>query len=121
MNSRIKVVRNAYGLTLEKFGNRLGVSKAAISRIERGDRSVTEQMVKSICREFGINEEWLRTGNGPMRIEYSNEERYSINVAKLQRTDDETLMRWVNAIAETNPEALKEIESFMKKLLEIDE
>ena len=56
-----------------------------------------------------------------MKNPISGEERYSINIAKLQRTDDETIIRWVNAIAETKPEILKEIESFMKKILNIEE
>ena len=51
-----------------------------------------------------------------MKNPISDEEQYSINIAKLQRTDNETIIRWVNAIAETKPELLKEIESFMKKI-----
>ena len=46
---RIKDVRNSLGLTLEKFGEKLGVTKTAISRLEKGERSLTEQMTKSIC------------------------------------------------------------------------
>ena len=52
---------------------------------------------------------------------YTPDDRYAINVAKLQRTDDETIIRWVNAIAETSPDALREIEGFMKRLLGLDE
>lgn len=66
MNERIKTLRKALGLTLEKFGERLGVGKAALSRIENGSNSVTDQMFKSICREFNVNENWLRTGEEPM-------------------------------------------------------
>ena len=65
-NERVKQLRKAKGLTLEKFGERLGVSKAAISRIENGINSVTDQMRRSICREFGVREEWLRDGTGEM-------------------------------------------------------
>lgn len=63
---RIKELRKSLGLTLEKFGERLGVSRAALSNIENGNRSVTDQMFKSICREFNVNEEWLRDGTGDM-------------------------------------------------------
>ena len=59
---RIKDVRNSLGLTLEKFGEKLGVTKTAISRIEKGERSLTEQMTKSICREFSVDYMWLTTG-----------------------------------------------------------
>lgn len=66
---RIKDVRNSLGLTLEKFGEKLGVTKTAISRIEKGERSLTEQMTKSICREFSIDYMWLTTGEGEMFVE----------------------------------------------------
>lgn len=67
MNDRIRILRKSLGFTLKKFGERLGVSEGAMSNIEKGNRNVTEQMVKSICREFNINEEWLRTGKGDMK------------------------------------------------------
>ena len=68
MNERIKELRKTLGLTLEKFGERVGVTKVTISRIENNVNSVTEQMFKSICREFNVSEEWLRDGVGEMFI-----------------------------------------------------
>ncbi len=66
---RIKDVRNSLGLTLEKFGEKLGVTITAISRLEKGERSLTEQMTKSICREFSVDYMWLTTGEGEMFVE----------------------------------------------------
>ena len=62
-------MRNSLGLTLEKFGEKLGVTKTAISRLEKGERSLTEQMTKSICREFSVDYMWLTTGEGEMFVE----------------------------------------------------
>lgn len=70
---RIKEARKYLGLTLEKFGEKLGVGKTAISKLEKGENKLTEQMAKSICREFSISEEWLRTGSGNMRIPIEDE------------------------------------------------
>lgn len=70
---RVKEVRKHLCLTLEKFGERLGVQKSAISKIERGDTCLTEANIKLICREFNISEEWLRTGSGEMRIPVEDE------------------------------------------------
>lgn len=61
---RIKEVRKKLDLTLEEFGKKLGVGKTAISKIEKGQVNLTEHMFKSICREFNVSEEWLRTGEG---------------------------------------------------------
>ena len=66
---RVKEVRKSLGLTLEKFGARLGVTKVAISNIEKGNRNLTEQMTKSICREFNVDYGWLTTGVGEMFVD----------------------------------------------------
>ena len=66
---RIKDVRKALGLTLEKFGERVGVTKQTVSRIENGVNNLTEQMTKSICREFSVDYLWLTTGEGEMFVE----------------------------------------------------
>lgn len=70
---RVKEVRKSLGLTLEKFGEKLGVTKVAISNIEKGNRNLTEQMTKSICREFGADYMWLTTGEGEMFVESDND------------------------------------------------
>lgn len=73
MNERINLIRRKSELNQEEMGNRLGVTKATISRIEKGITNITEQMIKSICREFNVNEDWLRNGTGEMFVKTSNE------------------------------------------------
>ena len=68
-NERIKELRKCLDCTLEKFGQRLGVGKTAISKIERGENKLTEQMRKAICREFNVDYMWLTTGKGEMFCE----------------------------------------------------
>lgn len=62
-NERIRIVRKDHELTMEEFGKRLGVAKNTISQIESGKNSVTNQMRVAICKEFNVNETWLRTGD----------------------------------------------------------
>ncbi len=118
-SERVTIIRKDKKLTMEKFGKHLGVTKTAISRIESGINNLTNANIMAICREFNVNEKWLRTGEGD--IYYTPDDRYAMNVEKLKQTDDETIIRWVNAIAETNPDTLREIEGFMKKLLDLNE
>ncbi len=66
---RIREVRKSLDLTLEKFGERLGVKKNAISALENGRNSLTDQMTKSICREFHVDYIWLTSGEGEMFVE----------------------------------------------------
>lgn len=63
---RVKEIRKALNLTLEKFGEKLGVTKVAISNIEKGNRNLTDQMAKSICREYNVNNIYLLYGKGEM-------------------------------------------------------
>lgn len=64
LGERIREVRKSLKMTMDQFGERIGVTKSTISNIENGNRNATEHMIKSICREFEVNEEWLRTGAG---------------------------------------------------------
>ena len=73
---RIREVRKSLDLTLEKFGERLGVKKNAISALENGRNSLTDQMTKAICREFHVDYIWLTSGEGEMFVE-SDDDFYS--------------------------------------------
>jgi len=64
MNERIKNLRKALSLTGAEFGERIGITKSSVSTIESGRSNPSEQTIRSICREFGANEVWLRTGEG---------------------------------------------------------
>ena len=74
MNERLKAIRKELSLSQEAFGKKLGVTGAGISKIESGDRSLTEQMILAICREFNVREEWLRNGTGEMFLDFKEDE-----------------------------------------------
>ena len=66
LGSRVKLLRKQLNLSQEAFGLKLGVTGAGISKIENGLRNLTEQMIILICKEYNINESWLRFGEGEM-------------------------------------------------------
>ena len=80
---RVKQIRKNKGMTLEKFGERVGVTKQTVSRIENGVNALTEQMLLSICREFNVNENWLRNGEGEMFKERSPSDEIGYYVEEL--------------------------------------
>lgn len=111
MNERIKELRKALGLTLDKFGERLGVSKVAISLIENGKNSLTDQMFKSICREFNVREEWLRSGNGEMFVQMSRDEEIASFVNSIQQgCTDSFKKRFIKVLASLDESDWKFIE-----------
>lgn len=68
MNERLKLLRKHLHLSGEKFGKKIGLGKVAISDMENGRYKLTEQTILSICREYNVNEAWLRTGKGEMFV-----------------------------------------------------
>lgn len=117
---RVNAVRRTKEMTMEQFGERIGIQKSAISKIEKDKVNLSDQTVKSICREFGVNEVWLRTGEGGdknMFTKVSDDDRFSLNLGKLSKSENEMARNMLNAIAEADPEKLKIIEDFMKACL----
>ena len=68
IGSRIKAVRKALNLTTTKFGERIGIKNPSVSMIETGKSNPSDRTILSICREFNVNENWLRTGEGERAI-----------------------------------------------------
>ena len=64
MHERIKAIRTHFGLSQADFGNRIGVKQATVAGYENGSRTPLDAVIASICREFGVDETWLRTGVG---------------------------------------------------------
>lgn len=65
MNTRIEYVRKHEGLTQEQFAARIGLSRNYLWMLENGSRVPSDRTIKDICREFKVNEKWLRTGEEP--------------------------------------------------------
>lgn len=66
MKDRIKSLRKDLGLTQEKFAERLNIKRNTIANYEIGRNEPIDAVVSLICREFNVNEDWLRTGQGDM-------------------------------------------------------
>lgn len=88
---RVKAIRKAKEMSMEQFGERIGnISKSTISNIENGNRNLTDLMLKSICSEFNVNEDWLRTGaGGPENMFIPEDMRYLNTVGRLGNEQNE--------------------------------
>lgn len=108
-NERVREVRNALGLTLEKFGERIGLKKAAVSLIENGKNSVTEQVVKSICREFNVDYMWLTSGDGEMFIE--SDDDFMEKIDRIMAGENEARKNMLKALLNASDD---DIEAFQR-------
>ncbi len=68
ISDRVKELRKTLNLSQEAFGNKLGITKASVSRIENGVFNLTSQLSKLICKEFNVDYFWLTEGTGEMFI-----------------------------------------------------
>lgn len=93
MNERIRAIRKTLSLTMEAFGKRLGVGKTAISLIESGKNSVTDQMQKLICREFNVNADWLLYGTGEMFVTHTHDEEVAIYTQDILDSEDDEIAK----------------------------
>lgn len=116
MNERIKELRKALGLTLEKFGDRVGVTKQTVSRIENGKNNVTDQMFKSIVREFNVNPEWLESGEGEMFATLSTHNQIEKIVTTALNGEDDFRIQVFTALGEMTDEEWDMVKRFVEKL-----
>lgn len=119
MNERIKELRKTLGLTLERFGEALGVGKTSISKLENGERNLTERMFKDICREFDVREEWLRTGEGEMFKELSRSEKIAVFLTDVLKDEDDSFRKqFIEAFSELDLNDWKVLEGICNSIIE---
>lgn len=116
MNERIRELRKTLGLTLEKFGANLGVGKTAISKIESGDRGLTDQMFLSVVREYNVNPDWLRNGTGPMFLDAPDQNDFMTAAAGL--SDDPLVVSFLVEYAKLRPDERAVIKKYVDNILQ---
>lgn len=115
-NERVKEIRKTLGLTLEKFGERIGVTRGSMSNIENGNRNLTEQMTKSICREFSVDYMWLTTGEGEMFIDTDDD--FIERIDRIMAGEDEARKNLFKFMLELSYEDIAALDRLMKKAIE---
>lgn len=117
-NDRIKEARKSLGLTQDKFGERLGVGRSAISNIEAGSRGVTDQLRLAVCREFNVSEDWLRTGGGSMFVEPDEDEEISRFMGDILSGQPDFRRRLISVLARMTPDEWALLEEKIRELSE---
>lgn len=92
LGSRIRLVRSQSGLNQTEFGRRIGAAQTSVSAWEKDTSAPVDSAILSICRTFGVREEWLRTGAEPMIV---------------QRPKDDILMDFFNSVLDDQPDSIR--------------
>ena len=74
MNERLKKLRKTLDMTQQEFADRIGIKRNSLANYETGRNTPIDAIIVSICREFNVNEEWLREGKGEMFIKMTRDE-----------------------------------------------
>lgn len=97
MKDRIRKIRRDLDLTQQEFADRIGVKRGAIANYEIGRNAPTDSVVSLICREFGVNEEWLRDGTGEMFApDASDELEALVKRYNLSNADQVLIEKYIN-------------------------
>lgn len=110
MKNRIKQIRKGKNLTQVEFGERIGVKGNTVTNYETGLRNPTDAVILSICREFNVNEDWLRNGTGDMYKEKDGS--FTELLSELEESDDDFIKSLITVymgLDEDSKSALRKI------------
>ena len=122
MNDRLKKLRKALDLTQQEFADRIGVKRNSLANYETGRNTPIDAIIVSICREFNVNEEWLRTGSGDMFLPVDhNEDLARLTKLLLKEESDSFKNRFVSMLANLTVEEWEFLERKAKELARSDD
>ena len=113
---RIREVRKTLGLTLEKFGEKIGMKKNSVSQLENGKNSVTEQVIKAICREYNVDYMWLTTGDGEMFIDTDDD--FIERIDRIMAGEDDARKNLFKFMLELSDDDIEALNNLMQKAIE---
>lgn len=115
INNRIEILRKTLDLSMEKFGNRIGITRSSVNSIEKGVNNPSEQTIKLVCKEFNVNYFWLTEGMGDMFNAFP-ETIIDEVVEEFKLNNDDKLL--IETYLEMPDESRKEIMNFLKAFAE---
>ena len=100
MKDRIKEIRKSADLTQQEFADRIGIKRGTLANYELGRNEPIDAVVGLICREFQINESWLRTGVGEMKAETTQQEKLSRFLGDVLAAAPDERSAFISALAD---------------------
>ncbi|MFA5714981.1 MAG: helix-turn-helix domain-containing protein [Candidatus Paceibacterota bacterium] len=113
INKRLAELRKSLGISQEGFGKKISIVKSGISNMENGTRSINDRIIKLICQEFNVDENWLKTGEGDMfKSTSSFEEFFATNLKGLDESDRKIITEYIKL----SPDHRKIFKEFIRKM-----
>jgi transcriptional regulator with XRE-family HTH domain len=122
VNKRIKDVRNALNLTQQEFADKIKIKRNTVATYEMGRSIPSDSAIALICREFDVNEEWLRNGTGEMFVQKSKDEQISEMLGEIQKSGEDTFKhRLVSALANLDEDGWNALEKLIDSIAKKNE
>ncbi len=117
MNERLRKLRKTLDLTQQAFADKLGIARGNIGAYEVGKNALSDAVISLICREFDVNENWLRTGEGEMFIELTKEEEIATFIGGVLRDEDDSFKkRLISGLAALDETGWEVLENFLNSI-----
>lgn len=117
LNERLKKLRKTLDLTQQAFADRIGIARGNVGAYEVGKNAPSDAVISLICREFNVNEHWLRDGTGEMFIEQTRDEQIAAFVGDVLKTEDESFKRrLISGLAALDDNGWKVLEDFLDSI-----
>lgn len=117
MDERIKALRRALGLTQQELAERIGVKRNTVAQYEIGRNPPTDTVVTLICREFNVNETWLRTGEGDMFLQRTRDEELAAFFGDALSGEPDFRRRFLAVLSRLSAEEWELLEHMANKLV----
>lgn len=119
IHDRIKQIRKLNNLTQQEFANKLGIKRSTISNYEMGRNNPVDSVISLICREFNVNEEWLRNGIGEMFLPENRKDEIEKVVRSLFNSETDSFKsRFIAMLAKLSTSDWERLEQEAIKLLD---
>ena len=116
LSKRLVKIRETLKISQDELGTKIGISRFSVSNYESGKRNITERVIKDICREFDVNEEWLRTGEGEMFVELPEGTEFGKYIADVIGGEDDFIKNIIISYMKLDEKNKKIIRDFVKSL-----
>ena len=117
MNERLKKLRKELDMTQQEFADRIGIKRNSLANYETGRNTPIDAIIVSICREFNVNENWLRNGEGEMFVEMSYDDEIAQFVGQVMGEEDDSFKkRLISGLAALDDNGWKVLEDFLDSI-----
>ena len=113
MNERLKKLRKTLDLTQQEFANKIGIARGNIGAYEVGKNAPSDAVISLICKQFNVDENWMRTGEGEMFIKQTRDEQIASFIGTIQSNEDDSFKKrfvsMLSALDESDWEVLEKM------------